>query len=67
MRKTKVDMGVPLLLPVLLLVGHQQLGQVEADAVAEAASSQVPLKSDHYQTKGESIYQIEMPSHLPTF
>ena len=67
MRKTKVDMGVPLLLPVLLLVGHQQLGQVEADAVAEAASSQVPLESDHYQTKGESIYQIEMPSHLPIF
>ena len=66
-RKTKVDMGVPLLLPVLLLVGHQQLGHVEADAVAEAASSQVPLESDHYQTKGESIYQIEMPSHLPIF
>ena len=50
-----------------LLVGHQQLGHVEADAVAEAASSQVPLESDHYQTKGESIYQIEMPSHLPIF
>ena len=61
-------MGVQLLLPVLLLVGHQQLGHVEADAVAEAASSQVPLESHHhYQTKGESIYQIEMPSHLPIF
>ena len=56
MRKAKVDMGVPLLLPVLLLVGHQQLGHVEADAVAEAASSQVPLESHHYQTKGGSIY-----------
>ena len=25
------------------------------------------FRSDHYQTKGESIYQIEMPLHLPIF
>ena len=61
-------MGVPLLLPVLLLVGHQQLGHVEADAVAEAASSQVPLESHHhYQTKGESIYKIEIGFTFPIF
>ena len=63
-RKTKVDMGVPLLLPVLLLVGHQQLGHVEADAVAEAASSQVPLTT---RQRENPYIKLKCPHTSPSF